>query len=402
MAKALPEPAESRKHAIGAYTLHGTHDSRVLTATARAASPDSDDKLDPAGCASRTRTCLRPRSTDALRTRSRAHFLKLGLAASKARASGRRRRRTARGSAVTTADWRRHVTADWLRRARTGEGIAPDWSGVMSVTNGLVASGLPDTSIRTILLDEDNAGARFINVSSRGYQRPRSVRERQVANAIRTAHARQRRSNRLRDRKEVVVECARLRLAVQDAPEQWTGKGGATDQAVLLGLIGIAERVGRLKVGASVRELGDAANVTACTAYRALHRLAARRWLRIMEVGSGTRASVICLERAQLQPSGSSLTGEDEGCSNARLTADAWRWGRGLGKRAAHVYGLLTYEPVTTRDLAALLAIQPGTARRHLHRLEDYDLARRTAAGWVRGPGRPGRDRAGAGRARRR
>src|SRR5262249_38233568 len=143
------------------------------------------------------------------------------------------------------------AAARWTRRLRTGEGVSNDWSGVMTIVNGLVAAGFENTFIREAMLEPANAGARHVNFTSTGAMRPTAARERHVRSAIKRARDAQRRSGPMRDRAEVVATCAAIRDDVADRPEQWRGMAGGTDHAVVLAIVSMAERFGRLDVGCS-------------------------------------------------------------------------------------------------------------------------------------------------------
>ena len=69
----------------------------------------------------------------------------------------------------------------------------------------------------------------------------------------------------------------------------------ATCRAVLFAVVGIGKPrpSGGFEVGASVRQVADGANVGVTAAHRALRRLERDGWLRVIERGSGIRASVL-------------------------------------------------------------------------------------------------------------
>jgi hypothetical protein len=64
--------------------------------------------------------------------------------------------------------------------------------------------------------------------------------------------------------------------------------------------------------------------------------------------------------------------------------ADVWRW-NGLGKRAFEMWRHLGRNPIPTVDLAKSLGVQIRTAKHHLNRLKQYELAEELIGGWVRG-----------------
>ena len=284
----------------------------------------------------------------------------------------------------------------WYSQLRSGDGAEPLWSGVMAITLGLVATTeLPDSALRTLLLDVDNEGVRYLHFDSRGDPRPRSDTERMITKAIGKARARQRTQTPLRDRGEVLERLAGIRAHLDDDPTRWRGRGGATDRAVLLGAIDIAERAGRLEFGASTRQLADSAGVGVHGAHAALARL--RPWLRVVSPGAGARASTLRLDIGHHghtsghdgNPRSVPSTAEPEGSRHDRNN-DLWMWGGGaLGKSTERVHAELGAEPTSSAELALILGVTPRTVRHHLARLEQVDLAARVFDGWVSGPADP-------------
>jgi len=164
---------------------------------------------------------------------------------------------------------------------------------------------------------------------------------------------------------------AAIRSAIDAVPERWRWTAGATDRAVLLALVRIAERFGRLEVGASVRQVADEAGVGAGSASRALGRL--HDFVRVVERGVGTRASTVRLERVEVsrrrdaperqevEPSGSVPSWTVEGSS---LCRDVFWWGA-LGKRAGHAFELLGVEMIPTERVAGVAGRGDEQRRRH-------------------------------------
>lgn len=280
--------------------------------------------------------------------------------------------------------------ARWLRRLRTGEGVSPNWSGVMAIAYGLAEAEVPEETMRTLLLEPSSEGTRYIHFSSAGKPRPTATRERMVREAIRKARARQ--AARPRDRASVIETLGEIRLAIDSRPDRWRGRAGATDRAVLLAAISIAERLGRLEFDESVRGLADEAGVGVKAAHTSTRRRLSA-WLRIVEVGVGTRASRWRLQRLRAQPTGSVFARPtDVGCRDERTACvgnarrhDVFRW-TALGKSTLRIYELLDVEPVGTSEIAIAAGIAPVTARTHLARLAKHDLAVRVLDGWVIGP----------------
>jgi DNA-binding transcriptional ArsR family regulator len=259
----------------------------------------------------------------------------------------------------------------------------------MSIVNGLVAAGEPDSSIRTLLLDEGNEGARHFNFDSKGRPRPTSTRERFVRDAIRKARARQAQHRCLRDRYEVTVAVARIRDAVDAVPGRWSGRAGSVDRAIVMGVIGVALRIPKLELSVAVRQAADAAGVEVGTAARALRRLAERGdFLRLVEPGVGRRAATYRLvERPETEQSSVPERTEPV-CVDECLNHDAWTERGGLGKTKGRIHGLLGTEPIRTDELARLLGVAPRSVRAHLTVLRRFDLAnwKGRDVGWIRGP----------------
>lgn len=206
------------------------------------------------------------------------------------------------------------TSVDWIHRLRCGEGLKPGWNGIMQLANGLVAAGMPDTSIRTLLLDESHEGNSYINVDSNGRPRPRATRERFARNAIHKAREFQRSAAPLQDRAQATEKLVRLREAVDRDPTRWKGRGGATDRAVLYAAFDIAIARGSLEFNAPVRQLADGANVGVRGAHAATHRL--RDWFTVVTLGAGTRASTFRFRPEEPTATLSVLVEtEPEGCS---------------------------------------------------------------------------------------
>lgn len=261
---------------------------------------------------------------------------------------------------------------DWHHRLRCGEGLRPGWAGIMQLSNAFVAQGLSDTAIRSRLLDVNNEGARFINISSIGQVRPTSKRERMVTSAISKAREHQDSSRPIGDKAEAIETLARIRDHVDDDPTRWKGTGGATDRAVLYAALDIAMKRGSLEFNASVRQLADGANVGVRGAHSAKRRL--NDWFEVVSLGAGTRASTLRFRReaptATLNvPEGT----EPEGCGEY-LRHDLWRHD-GLGKSTARVYDVFFAKSVwTAAEIADQLGLTRRTITKHLTKLRRVGL----------------------------
>ena len=185
----------------------------------------------------------------------------------------------------------------------------------MQLANGLVAAGMPDTSIRTLLLDESHEGNSYINVDSKGRPRAaRATRERlRETPSTRPASSSGRRGP-LQDRAQATEKLVRLREAVDRDSDPVERRGGATDRAVLYAAFDIAIARGSLEFNAWVRRLADGANVGVRGAHAATHRL--RDWFTVVTLGAGTRASTFRFRPEEPTATLSVLVEtEPEGCS---------------------------------------------------------------------------------------
>lgn len=273
------------------------------------------------------------------------------------------------------------TAADWNYRLRTGDGLKAGWAGVMQIVCGLMASGEDELDIQPKLMDPTMEGVRYLNFSSNGQPRPIATRQRLVRNSIQKARRHIEVSTRLTDRGAAVEELARSKAIVDNDPQRWKGRGGATDRAVVLGAIQIAMAKGNTRFNASVHQLADAANVGVKGAFKATERL--RDWLELVELGRGTRASTWQLRVRDGNPL-CPRKDSSEGFHGARFDSDVFRW-EGLGKSLERVYALLGDSPLSASELAMLLEVTAGTIRRHLRTLESHGLAVRLLDGWCRG-----------------
>ncbi len=276
---------------------------------------------------------------------------------------------------------------DWRHRLQTGEGIRDGWAGVMQLANGFVSAGLPETAVRSMLLEPTNEGARFLNFDSKGNPRPAAERERQARNAVRSASRHQINGTPFRDRAETVEQLATLQGLADADPARWKGAGGATERAVLQACIEIALDVGCSEFWASIRQLADRANVSVGAAKRARSRLR-RDWLEVIVEGAGTRAAVLRLRtnlNAVPKWNPLSLWKEEPMGSTWCASHDLWRGNPGLGKATGRVYALLQPAPQPAGEIATALGVETRVATKHLRKLERYELAERWQDGWALG-----------------
>jgi hypothetical protein len=200
------------------------------------------------------------------------------------------------------------------------------------------------------------------------------------------------------DRTELLAEIIRIREAIEQA--DWRGVAGATDRRVMEAHLIIMERTGKLDHGASVREVAEITGRRRAETISASHeRLRHGGWLRpIGRYRNGTTKATIW--RAQVPPAsrrhwredakvpGSSTEGVRKTVRFLRQSPlhDVFRGRGGLGLGPSLAYDRLHgVQPV---KIAALGKVR-STWHRRLCRLEEHQLAIRTARGWLRGTGDP-------------
>lgn len=280
--------------------------------------------------------------------------------------------------------------ARWQVRLASEE-VESTWREVVRIANGLVSAGYPAGAAEEALLQDTSGGARFIHIDSKG--RPRSASEslRMARKAVSKAVRWQANSDPVRDRAEACLVLHEIRLAAEACPRRWTSRAGASDRAVLLAAVSLAESLGRLEFDASLRGLADRAHVSVGTARQATRRL--QEWLRRVERGSGTAASRWRLvkprdiptgpEEATTEVGGADLSGRDD--AYARSHDVFCGAPGGLGKSTLRVYEALGQEPVPSAALGPRLGIRQRTVNHHLRRLATVGLAVGRLDGWVRG-----------------
>src|SRR5206468_2573804 len=112
----------------------------------------------------------------------------------------------------------------------------------------------------------------------------------------------------------------------------------------------------------------------------ALRRLAGNGgWVRLETPGSGTLAARWRILRPDLHGGGGEVCRWDSARAH-----DAFAY-RALGRIGARIYDLLVTRPISEHELAAISGLHLRTIRKHLHRLQEAGLARRSTNGWCRG-----------------
>lgn len=159
---------------------------------------------------------------------------------------------------------------------------------------------------------------------------------------------------------------ARVALAwVMSQP--WPGRTGNSNRAVMLAHCAIAYRAGALTYAASLRRLAELAGVGCPAAYRANRRLMEAGLVTFEHGHFGTAAAAYALGEVQ-----SDNTSSRTPCGEVLSlcpSSDAWRY-RGLGKSAAHVWGMLRENPgATVAELADATGKRVSTVRRVIDRM---------------------------------
>ena len=178
----------------------------------------------------------------------------------------------------------------------------------------------------------------------------------------------------------------------------WSGRGGATDRAVLEQHLEAAHRTGSLDYGLSDRLVAEGANITRRAVVKVHRRLEAAGWLTRTSTGVGRTAGTFTVQAPQTAlsftitlrsppPALRDGSGEREG----RRTPDAFAWAHrrrcGLGLSTLRVFSLLGEQAVEATRLALSLTMRAQQVRRHLLRLEKRGLAARVRGAWIRGDG---------------
>jgi DNA-binding transcriptional ArsR family regulator len=173
----------------------------------------------------------------------------------------------------------------------------------------------------------------------------------------------------------------------------WPGAAGSTDRAVLLELIKIGMRTGRLTVGASQRRLAElVGSQRHQTVGASLRRLREAGWVARERRGQREQANEWRLLQPPLSMTAPVSTSREGGCEVSGALSvrghDAFRRGA-LGAKAAQLYeGMSELTFTHPDDIAADLRMAKSTVRAKLAKLAEVGLAERdSAGGWRRQPG---------------
>lgn len=260
-----------------------------------------------------------------------------------------------------------------LRNGHTTRGLPSPSEGRMALAVWARANRRSPAWLQTVLDDPDNELGRTFR------QRPERWQTQEV---VRLAAKADRYLTRI-PTPDVGVE--QLKHAVAVRP--WAGQAGATDLAVIEHLLTMAGQCPQLSshvtVRAALRTVALGAGVHLSTARRSLRRLADAGWVHQdappTADGQGTRWRLTLPHQQSL----GDLTAPSQGFGG--LGQDAGRWA-GLGKSTLIVHRELSLSPLSVRQLAARTGTSPAAVRRHLRRLEQHQLAVRSARQWMLGP----------------
>lgn len=178
------------------------------------------------------------------------------------------------------------------------------------------------------------------------------------------------------------------------------GSSGATDRAVLLAHVRIAQRSGSATYQASSRQVADESGVQRRTVEKAHRRL--NGWLiaHPCDCGRPTCRHTGTGPGHSMRSTTWTLTAGrrvDHDCSSNELSP----WGlleqcrtsghsafrpKALGRNGFRVLALLSERPTDERQLATILRMHRTTAHRMLKKAAKVDAASHTLTGWIRGP----------------
>jgi DNA-binding MarR family transcriptional regulator len=185
-----------------------------------------------------------------------------------------------------------------------------------------------------------------------------------------------------------------IRAAIENSA--WSGRGKATELAVLELLFQIEMRCRKTEFGASIREVAQGSRISDATASRVLKRLVNGGWIKLVRPtdfihpatwrlcvpeNAGDRTATVS-EHAQragdrLLHSDPCYRGGRAGSSRSVTPHDVFRWGAGLGPVNGRIYAALE-NPRSATELATLLKYKSvRNVRVHLRRLERIGLVRR-------------------------
>lgn len=169
-----------------------------------------------------------------------------------------------------------------------GSGAGRDTHRVTSaIAFGFARAGADRLALRDVLLASPAAGGALLRDLARAKGHDHAVRylDRVWQRAVRKTAE----SAPIRERRDAVVELAKLRTAIEVFP--WAGQAGQTDRANLLFRLGMCERAGGMDHDVSQRQLALGIGASESTAKRSDKRLIEAGWLWRVQQGSSEGAS---------------------------------------------------------------------------------------------------------------
>ncbi len=191
------------------------------------------------------------------------------------------------------------------------------------------------------------------------------------------------------------TDARRVLNALSDAvtAHPWRGLAGASDSAVMEGLITIGLKASAVTFTASHRQIALVSKVHRKTVAKSMIRLADAGLLRVLKSGVGLKASTIrlltsgipCFDPLVTSHGGWETVGPTDGMTRREGLHDAFRY-RGLGQPARLIFSAL--DLVDARSAAEVVArsgFSRSTVYKHLEALRAVELVEEVGRGrWVR------------------
>jgi hypothetical protein len=251
-----------------------------------------------------------------------------------------------------------------FRMLHTGEGLERYESmneAVMALATSVVARGYDGSWLRAQLQEPRHFMTEALQEHVRRDGSKRNGR-RLVEVAIKRAHSFVAANPTITshsDAREVMSEIDR-----HANKRVWNGRRGLTIRAVLQAHIAIAQNCGSIQYNASQRQLAELSSLHTRKTVEAANRdLVALGYLSLVRHGTAKNASTWKLSIPH-------RTLPERSCEfvSGRLGHPLFAW-RQLGKSTAQVFKALEDGATTTREIADLTQLHPGTVRRCLQRL---------------------------------